>query len=626
MSRTQSILRRSSTTTDNPPFVPSPQWLTDSPARPPPSSGHGTPAMTHIERPEQTTPRVFEGTALRSPQQPGDFLRSPVPPPPPNLHPGGATAFNVDPGVPFLATAGSRSEGGSDDGSFQPESPTPKQSKFGGGLVTGLKRAVGSLKKTTLSSRSHSLKVGHTPYAPPHGELRDSGYGDSTQYLANATGYPGQSSMNPASAFEQHYYHMPDNAAPSHGTQATGVVPHRPHPGSAPVYYDDEYVYPKPYSPLSSHSSHPQTPGHMRSPKEPFSPVSATPLFGPDYAQMEATTPPPSEVSLNTYLSRVQDFVAKVAALPWIDPERPTVDYYPERAKRRDEPKHAPQISWRAPNYIRPTFKISTAAGLVEERSEAGTWDSYDRLQRDGEEAKVPVLAITPRRGSQVDLGEEFEEPLPASATQPGFTPRWKEQNLYGANTPAGTASVKLPLSRIVTPEQHRQPLTSPGLTPLAHPQPRYSSEQPFRPPPVLDDRASGAPTPRGMSRTSSRGYALYDSSVANIGGGSPARRDTSKYPASPGRMASIRAPDEEFARQVASPRRSQSGYAHARASGSISEQYTVRRTGYVPVEEAPKQAPFSHLNASRSGLNTPTIVPLRGDSRTPLLASIPFQ
>ena len=71
-------------------FVPSPRFLSESPVR---HLSSGKPSSPHI------SPNAF------SPSPSVQQLRSPVPPPPANLFGGNTSAFNVDPGVPFLGTS-----------------------------------------------------------------------------------------------------------------------------------------------------------------------------------------------------------------------------------------------------------------------------------------------------------------------------------------------------------------------------------------------------------------------------------------------------------------------------------------------------------------------------------------
>ncbi len=221
MSATHSILRRSVATADNPPFVPSPQWLSESPARPP-SSAHGTPALARIDYLAQNTPRVQPQTVLSHPPPDPAYLRSPVPPPPANLFTAGSTGLNVDPGLPFLANASSV-DAGSDKDSIGDDAP--RQGKLAGSIVSGLKKAVGSLRRGTLSSRSHSTGVG-APIPQP-ATLRDSGYGHSTPQLVDPATFP-------VGAGADQYY-PPTHNAPSNGhvQQYASSSPRSPVPQNA---------------------------------------------------------------------------------------------------------------------------------------------------------------------------------------------------------------------------------------------------------------------------------------------------------------------------------------------------------------------------------------------------------
>ncbi|KJA18672.1 hypothetical protein HYPSUDRAFT_1097610 [Hypholoma sublateritium FD-334 SS-4] len=632
MSATHSILRRSTATAENPPFVPSPQWLSESPARPP--SSRGTPASARIEHLAQNTPRVRPQSSPSQPSRGPVYLRSPVPPPPANLFTAGSTGLNVDPGLPFHANAGSI-DAGSDKGSVD---DAPRQGKLAGSIVGGLKRAVGSLRRGTLSSRSHSTGMGPSP---PAAALRDSGYGHSTPQLVGPATFPA------GTGAEQYY-------PPTHVETVNGHV----NPSSI-------------RSPVSQNA---YTPAQIMSPPQLFSPVSAAPEFGSDYAQMDPPTPPPSDVSFNTYLTRAQRIANKIASLPWVAPERPTVDYYPERSRRRDELKRAPQISWRAPDFARPNFKVATGGGLAEEGSDAGTWDSYEEFQREGDEGKVPIIAIIPHRGSQVDLGEEFGEAPPLPANPPVFTPRFKEQGIYTGNTPA--VSMKLPLSQMATPEPLPPPLPQdppiyppmpqdppiypplpqdPPDQPIMQPQPRYSSDNTFQP--------SSGPgvVSQATSRASSRGYALYDPPVTSQFDASPTSARSSQRillpvsehqrtpaPPRPPSMRSTTAPSHQSAHtpshQSASPRTPERRYTQPPASlratprssrGSVRgpligdgewEQYPVGRTGYIPYDEAHAQGYYAH--GTRSGSNSPstTVPPRASSSARNSPRSFPFQ
>ncbi|KAJ6623141.1 hypothetical protein B0H10DRAFT_1944140 [Mycena sp. CBHHK59/15] len=84
-------------------------------------------------------------------------------------------------------------------------------------------------------------------------------------------------------------------------------------------------------------------------PSEQFgSPVLVEPQPGSDYAKMDS--PPRSEASFGSYLTRVHRFFQTLNNLPWVAPERVTVDYIPGKARQPDavRPRRArrPVISW----------------------------------------------------------------------------------------------------------------------------------------------------------------------------------------------------------------------------------------------------------------------------------------
>jgi hypothetical protein len=104
-----------------------------------------------------TPPHIYPNAFSPSPsiQQ----LRSPVPPPPANLFGGNPGAFNVDPGVPFLGTAGPSDAGDSDE-EFIDRFESPKRTV--GEFVTGLKKAL-----TINRSQRRSSYQQDEVYPPP---------------------------------------------------------------------------------------------------------------------------------------------------------------------------------------------------------------------------------------------------------------------------------------------------------------------------------------------------------------------------------------------------------------------------------------------------------------------------
>ena len=262
-------------------FVPSPRFLTESPIH---QLSSGKPTPPHI------SPNTF------SPSPSVLRLRSPVPPPPANLIGGSPGAFNVDPGVPFLATVGPSDAGDSDKGSTN-EFESPKRTV--GEFVTGLKKAL-----TIKRSRRKSSKYQQEDMYPPQTMVRDSGYATSNR---------------------------PEEPL---ATQPPPLTTFSPPTRDLPLATSD-------YQTTNDH-------GHdAPSLDSEASAVTALVGYGPDYIKMDRPTPPQSDVSFNTYMTRFQDFVHELAGLPWMANERVTVDYCPS-APERIYKRHRPFITWRS--------------------------------------------------------------------------------------------------------------------------------------------------------------------------------------------------------------------------------------------------------------------------------------
>jgi hypothetical protein len=279
----------------NPVFVPSPRWLSESPARP------GT--LTHVDSAENRTPSSQRSRVRSQP------LLSPAPPPPANLYEGNAATFNVDPGVPFLATAGPTDAGSSDGGSIK-----EGDNRFVGGFVTGIKKAVrNSLKRSQRTEPTLPL------YGQPP-QFRDSGYAGSTSQLNPPPPIVPQKDIRSSS------YDPP--ARPPSET-VLGHPPHNPKLHDQTTVIDNQHIFP---------------------PEPMGSPVSAEISYDSSYIGM-APPRPESDTSLISYIKRASKLVSHISTLPWVAPERVTVDYYPERTKRCDEPQRHPAIVWSHQNF-----------------------------------------------------------------------------------------------------------------------------------------------------------------------------------------------------------------------------------------------------------------------------------
>jgi hypothetical protein len=270
-------------------FVPSPRFLSESPVH------QFSSYNTHI------SPNTL------SPSPSAQQLHSPVPPPPANLFGGSPGAFNVDPGAPFLGTAGPSDAADSDKGSIT-EFESPKRAV--GAFVTGLKKAL-TVKRSQRKSSPKYQQQEET--YPPQMMVRDSGYATSDRLEEPlATQPPPLTTFSPSPPSTQHLSLDPSNefqTTNQHGHDAPSI---------------DSMV----------------------------SAVSAIVGFGPDYIKMERPTPPQSDVSFNTYMLRFQNFVHELTSLPWMSNDRVTVDYYPPAAERMHKrfPRR-PLITWRSKDY-----------------------------------------------------------------------------------------------------------------------------------------------------------------------------------------------------------------------------------------------------------------------------------
>lgn len=283
------------------PFVPSPQWQSESPHHPP-SSSTGNSPWRRVQRAEG--------------------LWSPVPPPPANLYPDSPDAFNVDPGVPFLATAGTSDVADSEDES---EAHSPRRKRFVGGFVTGIRDTV---RRSLRRPRRSSLKQPAFPFEQQ--EIRDSGYASSSVTA------PAPSPARHPSSTEAQISHEQGVRPPTYAQSYT--TPH--HPTYSRFATDDNYR--KDFDAVA------ELQGRMSLFSGTVSAETAPIQYGSDYAKMEA--PLDTEDSLSAYIKRTTHFVRQISALPFSSRTRVTYDHYPEQ-DLRDDPRRRPFIEWHRPGY-----------------------------------------------------------------------------------------------------------------------------------------------------------------------------------------------------------------------------------------------------------------------------------
>jgi len=260
--------------------------------------------LMHVDSTGESTPS-HRSLAPSSHQ----LLRSPAPPPPANLYEGGAAAFNVDPGIPFLATAGPTEAGSSDGGSIKEESP--REMRFVGGFVTGIKKAV----RNSLRDRMRSQQAGPPlPMRAQPPQFRDSGYARSASQL-----YP----PPPIAPSQVNVDYHASHHAPARPPSET-FLGHHPHQHK----HNDETTV--------------TWNQQIFSPEVMPSPISAESEYASDYAMLPDF--PPSENSLKSYIRRASKLVHDISTLPWVETERITADYYP--GKRRDKASRHPAFTW----------------------------------------------------------------------------------------------------------------------------------------------------------------------------------------------------------------------------------------------------------------------------------------
>ncbi|KAJ6465059.1 hypothetical protein C8R47DRAFT_1079439 [Mycena vitilis] len=261
-------------------------------------------------------------------------------------------AFNVDPTAATLEAGGE---------THQEYIPPAGRRNFVGGFVGGLKKAWGrnrnppqgedavafpepavvydeeaqyeSVPRAEPEMRYGSPSPG-AGYVSPLQDARPSPGGQYTatpgvQYVTPAAQYP----VTPAAQY---------TVTPS-AQSATPFVQY------APVGSDAEYPEREPHRRHESSSSTSETVVHATQeqtyegttvvnhdilPGEIGSPEFVEPQPGSDYAKM---SPPRSEASFGSYLTRIHRFLQMINDLPWVAQDRVTVDYIPGKARREEE-------------------------------------------------------------------------------------------------------------------------------------------------------------------------------------------------------------------------------------------------------------------------------------------------
>ncbi|KAJ7103068.1 hypothetical protein B0H15DRAFT_810827 [Mycena belliarum] len=293
---------------------------------------------------------------------------------------GGADVFNVDSTAGVLAAAGETYQA--------PVAPAGRR-RFVGGFMSGLRRALGRKDAGDVEREGH---VARDPYAYAEGdagvrmpepavvpagereyepvspgpqtperydgaaaaaEVRYATPTPEGRYAAEARyGTPTPGARSP----QAHY--APRDAQTPYASPRPDADAQYPSTPRADTQYPADTTYPAAPSrenherhessssaSETAHATHEQYDGttvvhHDMIPPDAYygSPPYVEPPLGSDYAKL---SPPRSDASLGSYLARLARFIARVNALPWIAPERVTVDYVPGRARREYLQQHA---------------------------------------------------------------------------------------------------------------------------------------------------------------------------------------------------------------------------------------------------------------------------------------------
>ncbi|KAJ6601352.1 hypothetical protein DFH09DRAFT_560900 [Mycena vulgaris] len=362
--------------------------------RAPRSSHHRSTSTTRTSPRQQDRVRPFGGHRINQPNY--------EEPPQPVLVPGNLhdedDVFNVDPTAAILDAGGETYQ--------EPIEPAGRR-RFVGGFV-GLRKAL---------QRNRAPEGGGIAIPEPavvHAE--------ETQYESVPRGDPEMQHV-PGTP-----YASPQRgvryAAPSPDVQYAPYTPYGP-PGPDGQYHDSpvrERHYRQESSSSTSETVHATTQEHyegttivnhgMVVPGEQYdSPELVEPQLGSDYAKMQS--PPRSEASFGSYMTRLHRFFRTINDLPWIAPDRVTVDYIPGKARLdpgaptpRPRPARRPIISWYNTN--QPQISIDLLSGSSSPLTE------FSQAQP----IAVPVSIATPT-ARYPDVVYANNMPVPTSAAEP---------------------------------------------------------------------------------------------------------------------------------------------------------------------------------------------------------------
>ncbi|KAJ7729232.1 hypothetical protein DFH07DRAFT_184190 [Mycena maculata] len=256
-------------------------------------------------------------------------------------------AFNMDPTAAFLEAGGETYQ--------EPVEPAGRR-RFVGGFVGGLRKALQRNNRSLEEEITYPEPAvvndeerlyESVPRAEPEMEYAEPRYASPEPGARYASPSP---DARYAAGSPEVQFATPTQYANPRSDEGYEREPHRRQESSSTVEVSDTVHTSQEHYEGTTIVNH-----DMVLPAEQYgSPQLVEPQPGSDYAKMDS--PPRSEASFGSYVSRVQHFFRAVNALPWIATERVTVDYIP-RGKAgqlpaasgptpRPRAARRPMISW----------------------------------------------------------------------------------------------------------------------------------------------------------------------------------------------------------------------------------------------------------------------------------------
>ncbi|KAJ7044953.1 hypothetical protein C8F04DRAFT_519854 [Mycena alexandri] len=354
-----------------------------------PRSSHHRASSTRTSpraSPRQDRVRPFGGHD--GPKQPNYEAPQQAPLVPENLDDARDT-FNVDPGVGILEAGGE---------TYQPAIAPAGRHRFVGGFI-------GGMRKAWQRNRGPGEGIAFPEPAVVHEE--ETQY-ESVPRAEPEVQYAAPEPEFPYAAPSPNARHAPSPPQVHYATSAQYATPAVRYADAGPeVEYPEREPHRRQESSSStSETAHATTQEHYEGttivnhePNQLGSPEFVEPQPGSDYAKMGS--PPRSEASFGSYLTRVHRFFQTVNQLPWIAPDRVTVDYIPGKA--RQQAAQEPTARSRSRSVRRTTvtwYNSNVPQGSVDLLSGASTHTPLDEFAQAkplyGEGAEAKYASNTP--------------------------------------------------------------------------------------------------------------------------------------------------------------------------------------------------------------------------------------